>query len=411
MSRSTPSPTWLIFAMCLAETLGMIGIFAFPALLPRFFELWNLSNTEAGWINGIYFAGYTVAVPVLVSLTDRLDARRIYLVSSALGAGAAIGFALFANGFWTALILRALAGLGLAGTYVPGLRALVDRLEGKAQARAVSFYTATFSLGVGASFFVTDQIEILLGWRWAFAFGAAGSVAALLLAALVLYPKPPQAAGKPATHLLDFRPVLRNSGAMAYILAYAAHTWELFAFRSWVVAFLAFSLTLQPFYESFISPASVAALSSLIAMWASVGGAELAARFGRQRVITLIMGGSALIAFGLGFTAAWPYLVLVALIVLYACFVQGDSAAIHTGVVQTAEKERLGITMGFQSLLGFGTAFVGPVVFGLALDVTGAGQTMGSWGAAFIVTGIAVATGPLFLGLLLPRYREIPTPF
>lgn len=40
--------------------------------------------------------------------------------------------------------------------------------------------------------------------------------------------------------------MLRNPGAMAYIIAYSVHTWELFAFRSWVVAYLAFSLTRQP---------------------------------------------------------------------------------------------------------------------------------------------------------------------
>ena len=37
---------------------------------------------------------------------------------------------------------------------------------------------------------------------------------------------------------LDFRPVLRNRAAMAFIVGYAGHTWELFALRAWLVAFL-----------------------------------------------------------------------------------------------------------------------------------------------------------------------------
>jgi len=391
----------LILAMCIAETLGMMGIFAFPALLPRFFEVWNLTNTQAGWINGIYFAGYTLAVPLLVTLTDRLDARRIYLASTAMGLVAALGFALLAQGFWTALIFRALAGLGLAGTYIPGLRALVDRLEGAAQARAISFYTAAFSLGVGLSFFANGQLEGWLGWRWAFAFGATGSLLAWLLAALVLTPQPAKSEAPALAKLFDFRPVFRNKAAMAYILAYAVHTWELFALRSWMVAFLAFSLTLQG-REGLIAPTTVAALSSLVAMWASVGGAELAVRFGKRRVLTFIMGGSALIAFTIGFTAVWPYPLLIGLFIVYACLVQGDSATVHAGVVQSAEEGRLGVTMAIQSFLGFACGFLGPLVFGIILDAVGSGQTSGSWAAAFMTTGAVIALGPIFLRLLLP---------
>ena len=391
------SAVFLIFAMCMAETMGMVGIFAFPTLLPQFLEIWDLTHTEAGWINGIYFAGYTAAVPVLGSLTDRMDARRIYLAFTTVGALAAVGFALFAHDFWTALIFRALAGLGLAGTFIPGLKALVDRLDGKAQARAVAFYTATFSLGTSLSFFATGKIDALLGWRWAFAFGAAGSVAALVLAAVALQPKAPHTVNSPGARLLDFRPVLRNPKTMAYILAYTAHMWELFAVRSWTVAFLAFSLSLQPDYGRYMSPSSVAALTALIAMWASVAGAELALRFDRRRIISLIMGSSALFACGIGFTASLPYPVIIILFVLYAMFVQGDSAAIHTGVVQTAETDRRGATMATQSLLGFASAFVAPIVTGVVLDATGSGLTVVSWGAAFISMGAVVAMGPVFL--------------
>jgi MFS family permease len=117
----------LIFLMCLAEVVGMAGFAAFPALLPTFLDEWKLSNTAAGWISGIFFAGYVGLVPVLVSLTDRLDPRRIYLASMVLTVAAALGFALLAEGFWSALVFRVLAGIGLAGTYMPGLKILSDR--------------------------------------------------------------------------------------------------------------------------------------------------------------------------------------------------------------------------------------------------------------------------------------------
>ncbi|MHB8764871.1 MAG: MFS transporter, partial [Deferrisomatales bacterium] len=183
----------VVAALCLAEVLTMMGTFAFPALLPRFVGEWGLSNTQAGWLGGAYFGGYTLAVPVLASLTDRVDGRRVYLASAAVSGLAALGFAWLAAGFWSALGLRVLAGLGLAGTFIPGLKALVDRLEPAAHARAVSFYTASFGLGTSLSFFAAGQVGAALGWRWAFGAGAGGAALAFGLAAWALVPRPPVA--------------------------------------------------------------------------------------------------------------------------------------------------------------------------------------------------------------------------
>ena len=162
----------LIAAMCVAEVLTMAGVFAFPALLPVFFAEWNLSNTEAGWIAGIYFAAYAVSVPVLVALTDRVDARIVYIGGALLAAASSVGFAIFAEGFWTGLMLRALAGVALAATYMPGLKVLVDRYQGSRQSRAVALYTSSFSLGTAGSFLIAGEITAAFGWRWAFAAAA-----------------------------------------------------------------------------------------------------------------------------------------------------------------------------------------------------------------------------------------------
>src|SRR5690606_8217128 len=122
-----------VLAMCLAEVLGMLGFSTFQALIPTFQAEWDISNTEAGWISGIYFAGYVGAVPVLSAFTDRVDAKKVVLASLAVGGGASLAFAVFADGFWGALLWRALQGVGLAGTYMPGLKALSDRVEGPGQ--------------------------------------------------------------------------------------------------------------------------------------------------------------------------------------------------------------------------------------------------------------------------------------
>ena len=123
-------------AIVLAQMLAQLGAFALPALLPGYIERWSLSAIEAGWLVGIFFAAYVVMVPMLVALTDRMPARRVYMLGTGLTALSHLGFALIADGFWSAFFLRILAGIGWAGTYMPGLKAITDPLEGTAQSRA-----------------------------------------------------------------------------------------------------------------------------------------------------------------------------------------------------------------------------------------------------------------------------------
>ncbi len=388
----------LTAVLCLAQILTMLGVFAFPALLPTFFAEWHLSNTEAGWIAGIYFAGHSIAVPVLSSLTDRIDARRVYMVGAALAAVAAAGFAFFAEGFWSAMVFRLFAGMGLAGTYMPGLRALTDRCEGPGQTRAVAFYTACFSLATGLSFLMAGEVGRMFGWRAAFAVAAVATGLGLILVAVALSPLKPQQALVP-TRLLDFRPVLRNRLAMGYILGYAAHIWELFGFRSWLVVFLVFALSFHD-QGGWPSPTTVATIASLLAVATSIGGQELATRFGRRRVVSALMLASAVAAVGIGFTASLPYGCVVVLAVAYATLMHADSAALTTGTVLAAEPGRRGATLAMHSLCGFGAGFLGPLAIGVVLDLAGGTGSVFAWGLAFASLGVVVALGPLALFIL-----------
>ncbi|CAA7621012.1 nitrate/nitrite transporter [Magnetospirillum sp. SS-4] len=392
-----PSETRAVFCLCVAEVLTMVGVFAFPALLPGFVAEWSLSNTEAGWISGVVFAGYTVAVPILTTLTDRVDAKRVYVFGALVAALSGLGFAVAAEGFWSALAWRALAGIGLAGTYMPGLKALVDRVSGSGQARWISYYTASFSLGTSGSFLITGWVAEAFGWPAAFALsGLAAALAAVLVLAMLVPARPQAPAVK--SNPFDFGPVLRNRAAMGYVLGYATHVWELFGARSWMVAFLVWVLASQPGAAG-PSPTTVATISALLAMLASMVGADLAVRFDRRRVCALSMLASAALALALGFTGGLPYGVVAGLVLLHATLVQIDSAALTTGAVQMADPARRGATIAIHSLLGFGAGFVGPLAFGMVLDMAGGGSSSLAWGLAFASLGVVAALGPLALRL------------
>ena len=78
-------PIPLLVTLCLALVLSMVGFANFAVLLPEFSALWDLTSTQAGWIGGIYFVGYVAAVPLLVGLTDTVDAKKIYVCGTLVG--------------------------------------------------------------------------------------------------------------------------------------------------------------------------------------------------------------------------------------------------------------------------------------------------------------------------------------
>jgi len=386
----------LTLIMCAAEVGSMTGFAAFTTLLPTLMREWDLNNSEAGAISGIFYGGYVLAVPVLSSLTDRIDSRRVYLGACLLSSLGAAGFGLFAGGLWSALAFQFLIGAALGGTYMPGLKALTDHLEGRVQSRAIAFYTASFGLASSVSILVCGKIGAAFGWQWAFAFGAAGPVFAGLLVMLAVPRGRVRAAGDAHTALLDFRPVIRNRKTVPYILGYALHNYELFGQRSWMVAFLVFCASLQAADAPMLaSAATLAAMINLMGPLFSVSGNELAIRFGRSRIIFLFMTLSGCLACVVGFTAALPWVLVVALMCMHYAAMLGDSAALTSGAVASTPPELRGAMMAVYSFIGFTTAFLAPLVFGVVLDLAGGNQSEVAWGFAFASIGIFGALAPL----------------
>ena len=190
-----------------------------------------------------------------------------------------LGLAFLATGFWSALPWRVIAGAGLAGCYMPGLKVLTDRLAPARHARAVAFYTACFSVGTAASYALAGGALEWFGWRGAFLFVAAGPVLSIVVLVALVAPRAPEAAVEERRHVLDFRPVLRSRETMGYIVAYAGHGAELFAMRSWIVPFLVFCLGSGGAFE--LNATLFATLTAFVGVVSSIGGAELALRVGR----------------------------------------------------------------------------------------------------------------------------------
>src|SRR5262245_47017002 len=217
-----PSAARLVLLVCLAQTLVQIGAFVWPALLPGMVVRWALSNSEAGWVTAIFYAAYIVAVPIIVPLTDRFDAKRIYLGGVAATVAGHLLFGFLADGFWSALIARALTGIGWAGTYMTGLKLLADTVDAKMLSRAAAGHAASIGVSGGLWLALAEVAAGLAAWGAAFLAAGISAALAWLVVALAVPARPhqakPSASASPLA-MFDFRPVLRNRSAMAYALA------------------------------------------------------------------------------------------------------------------------------------------------------------------------------------------------
>jgi MFS family permease len=303
---------------------------------------------------------------------------------------------LFAEGIASALIFQFLIGAGLGGSYMPGLKMLADQLDGAGQSRSIAFYTASFGIGSTLSILACGWIGAAYGWQAAFAWGAAGPLLAAVLVNLLMPRGRTRAASQPAPALLDFRPVLRNRKTLPYILGYAAHNYELFGQRSWMVAFLVFTASLQPAdAPMWLGAATLAAMINLLGPVMSISGNELALRFGRTRVIFAFMTASGLLACVLGYTAALPWMLVFVIMCVHYGLMLGDSAALTAGTVAAAHPDERGATMAVYSFVGFSSAFFAPLVFGAVLDLAGGNRSLLAWGLAFASIGIFGVLAPV----------------
>ena len=382
--------------MCIGQIGNLLPHVVVPAVMVQYLiPLWGMTNTQAGLLASAYAAGYMLAVPFLSSLTDRYDARRILLLGSLCSGLSTLAFALFATSWVTGLFIWGLAGASFAGAYMPGLRALTDRLETADASRSITLYTASYSMGVGFSFLVSQLVADAYGWRWSFGITGLGP----LIMAFVAWRMKPVLPIPKEGHLLDVRPVLRNRPAMAYILSYGAHCFELYGFRTWLVAFWTFVISRHQ-GDSLPDAMTVSFLASLLAMPASILGNELSLRFGRAKAISWIQVISALTALSIGVLAGGSAWVILVLIFIYAVTVPADSGSLTAGMMSYAQPQFKGLTLAMHSTVGFGLSALSGWMVGLALDSHGGTQDPQAWLAAFGVLAAGVMLGPLALRLL-----------
>jgi MFS family permease len=290
-----------------------------------------------------------------------------------------------ANDFFSGCMCMAVSGAGLAATYMPGLKILSDRLTQGEITRHISFYTAFFGVGTGSSYVVSGWILDLGDWHLVYQWVALGPTISLVIVYFWIRPMHVrhwydsiQINWKDVFPIAKWQQILEDRNASGYILGYTFHSLELFASRSWLVAFFILSTQLSG-VEFFLAATTLAGVINFFGVPASILGNELALKIGRQKWICIVMITSAIFGVALAYSMGHASWLILALAIGHAIFIMADSATLTAGLVTSANPKMKGAAMGLHSLMGFGGGLLGPAIFGFVLDLSGSQTDRISW--------------------------------
>lgn len=402
MRHYAPGGASWLGMLCASRVLSASWIVAYSAVLPLTRADWGLSASEAGIVQSAFHLGYLVSLFFVGFLTDRLGAKRVYLLTGVAGWISPFLFVIFAHGFWSAYWLLALTGLCLGGFYTPALALINEHVEHTRRGRAMGWFIGASSAGYALCLGLAGLALRFTGWR-----GALGVVAMLPLAAWLFGVR-----GLAGTaNRVHVRPkgeaffaalvaVLRNRRAMLSVWAYTFHNWELLGLWAWLPAFLTAALVASGASTAHAAAVALglAALTYIANIGGSVLGGTMADRWGRMQTILLWSCVSLALSFSIGWLIALPEALLVGLASLYNLSAIADSSTHSTVLAESVPPHLLGVAYSVRSVVGFGAGVLSPVVFGLALDLAGGAKNSAgtfAWGVAWATLGVGGLLGPL----------------
>jgi MFS family permease len=375
---------------------------SYVAALPFIQEEWGLNNTQAGGIYSAYLVGYVVSALLVVPLTDKFGPRHILIWSAVLSLAAHLAFPLMAaEDMVGAVALRAAAGVGLVGIYMPGLRLISERFSGIERGTAIGLFVTAQYLANSASLAITGALMASMEWRNAYMAVSAVAVAGLPMAYLLLRSHERHDGGV-FSGRLNLR-ALVNPSVRYLILGYSLHALQLFAVRVWLPAFLV-AILVASGSDAAGAAVTGATFGGLALVAGSVGpfmGGVISDRWGRATTASAIFALSGTCAWLIGWTAGLPFGLVVALCVVYGWAIAADSAIYSTGITEVATPSNLGSTMALQASLGLVGGILGPILFGGILDLAPEAQR---WGFGFSSLGVVALVA--IAGL--QRLRQLP---
>jgi MFS family permease len=394
-SIATPAPRkWrALTLLSIGILFGMSLWFSGSAVVPALTKEWKLTESEVSWISNAVQLGFVVGtlLSATLNLSDIISARHLCAVAGFAGALTNISFGLFAHQPGSAIALRFITGVCLAGVYPPGMKVMATWFR-RRRGMALGVLVGALTLGKATPYLVNAVGS--LNWRTnvlvVSLMALVGSIIVLLFV-----DDGPYALPRATFDLKQIARVFSNRGVRLASFGYFGHMWELYGMWIWIPVMMRASVSISGGSSKFAEAGSFIIIGS--GAVGCVAAGLLADKVGRTLITSWAMAisGSCCLAVGLLYGGN-PYL-LLAIAAVWGASVVADSAQFSSCITELGDPQYIGTALTIQMCIGF-------LITTVSIELVPKAVNLWSWRYAFMI----LAPGPLFGVISMLRLRQLP---
>lgn len=332
----------------LSQFAGTSLWFAGNAVISDIQSAFELSPGALGYMTSAVQLGFIIGTLsfAILTISDRFSPSRVFFVCALLGAFFNLGLVLFATGYNSILLFRALTGFFLAGIYPVGMKIAADHHE-RGLGKALGYLVGALVFGTAFPHLL-KTLSANLPWQnviWMTSVFA--TIGGLLI--LLFVPDGPYRKKSAGFDLMAIFKVFQNKRFRAAAFGYFGHMWELYTFWAFVPIILFFhnqeGADLNIPLWSFI----IIAMGGIGCVW----GGYRALKQGSASVAFLALLSSGVCCLLSPILLQTNSLALLLFLLFWGFMVVTDSPQFSTLVAQTATKELIGTALTIVNCIGF----------------------------------------------------------
>ncbi len=341
-----------ISIIVVAEFFGTSMWFTTNAVADALQRQWGISIQDIGHLTSAVQLGFIAGTFLfaLSGLADRFSASRIFATCAVIGAIANAALAFGSKGLASALVLRTITGLALAGIYPLGMKLVVSWSPQKA-GNVLGWLVGMLVLGSGVPHLVRG---LALTPHWQIVI-ATSSGLTLLAALMVIW------VGNGPHHgisrRLNWGAVLqtyRVADFRAAAFGYFGHMWELYAFYALVPLLIANHFAGVSINLVYLLTAGVFLSGGL----GCIVGGLLSHRWGSGRIAMMALTGSASCCLIYPMTQYMATPIVLVIILAWGLLVVTDSPQFSALAARACPPESVGSALALMNSIGFAITIV-----------------------------------------------------